>query len=162
MPVAQKIGPDGCVYIMDWYDRYHCYQDANRDPPGLDRLKGRIYRISYNDAPLAKPFDLAKASTEELVKQLGQPERLVAADGAAAAERTFRRRDGARASEARALDERRDACVDARALVAHQPAEARPGVSSEGAEQRKPGRPQVGRAAVGEMRQGGSRGDGSA
>ena len=31
MPVSQKLGPDGCVYIMDWYDRYHCYQDANRD-----------------------------------------------------------------------------------------------------------------------------------
>jgi len=46
MPVAQRIGPDGCVYVMDWYDRYHCYQDANRDSPGLDRIKGRIYRVS--------------------------------------------------------------------------------------------------------------------
>jgi putative membrane-bound dehydrogenase-like protein len=73
MPVAQKIGPDGCVYVMDWYDRYHCYQDANRDSPGLDRDKGRIYRISYNDTPRAKPFDLTKASDDELVKQLGNP-----------------------------------------------------------------------------------------
>src|SRR5262249_22147479 len=32
MPVAQKVGPDGCLYVLDWYDRYHCYQDANRDP----------------------------------------------------------------------------------------------------------------------------------
>ena len=32
MPVSQKIGPDGCLYILDWYDRYHCYQDAHRDP----------------------------------------------------------------------------------------------------------------------------------
>src|SRR5262249_52584434 len=44
MPVAQKVGPDGCIYILDWYDRYHCYQDANRDPQGIDRLKGRLYR----------------------------------------------------------------------------------------------------------------------
>jgi putative membrane-bound dehydrogenase-like protein len=73
MPVAQKVGPDGCVYIMDWYDRYHCYQDANRDSPGLDRSKGRIYRISYNDAPLARPFDLAKLSREELVRLLSHP-----------------------------------------------------------------------------------------
>jgi putative heme-binding domain-containing protein len=71
MPVSQKIGPDGCVYIMDWYDRYHCYQDANRDPKGLDRLKGRIYRINYKDTPRPKPFDLAKASPDELIKQLG-------------------------------------------------------------------------------------------
>ena len=68
---AQKLGPDGCVYVMDWYDRYHCYQDANRDSPGLDRLKGRIYRVSYNDTPRAKPFDLAKMSKEELVELLG-------------------------------------------------------------------------------------------
>ena len=40
MPVAQKVGPDGCMYILDWYDRYHCYQDANRDPAGIDRLHG--------------------------------------------------------------------------------------------------------------------------
>ena len=73
MPVAQKIGPDGCVYVMDWYDRYHCYQDANRDSPGLDRAKGRIYRISHNNTPLAKPFDLAKASPDELVKLLAHP-----------------------------------------------------------------------------------------
>ena len=37
MPVSQKTGPDGCLYILDWYDRYHCYQDANRDPAGIDR-----------------------------------------------------------------------------------------------------------------------------
>ena len=34
MPVSQKTGPDGCLYILDWYDRYHCYQDAQRDPNG--------------------------------------------------------------------------------------------------------------------------------
>src|SRR5829696_7489674 len=71
MPVSQKIGPDGCIYIMDWYDRYHCYQDANRDSPGLDRGKGRIYRISYNDTPRAEPFDLTKASNDELLALLG-------------------------------------------------------------------------------------------
>jgi putative heme-binding domain-containing protein len=73
MPVAEKIGPDGCLYLIDWYDRYHCYQDAGRDPHGVDRERGRIYRISYNDAPFYKPFDLQKASTEELLKLLDSP-----------------------------------------------------------------------------------------
>jgi putative membrane-bound dehydrogenase-like protein len=73
MPVAQKIGPDGCLYVMDWYDRYHCYQDANRDPQGIDRERGRIYRISYGNAPFYQPFDLQKSSTEELVKLLDHP-----------------------------------------------------------------------------------------
>ncbi|MBI1831867.1 MAG: c-type cytochrome, partial [Planctomycetes bacterium] len=49
MPVAQKVGPDGCLYILDWYDRYHCYQDANRDPAGIDRLRGRLYRVVYKE-----------------------------------------------------------------------------------------------------------------
>lgn len=70
MPVAQKTGPDGCMYILDWYDRYHCYQDANRDSPGLDRLKGRLYRVRYNGTPRAKPFDLAKESDEQLFERL--------------------------------------------------------------------------------------------
>ena len=60
MPVVQKTGPDGSLYILDWYDRYHCYQDANRDPAGIDRLKGRLYRVRYKDTPRAPKFDLAK------------------------------------------------------------------------------------------------------
>ena len=71
MPVVQKTGPDGCLYILDWYDRYHCYQDANRDPAGIDRLKGRLYRLRYKDTPRAKPEDMAKLDDHELVTRLG-------------------------------------------------------------------------------------------
>jgi putative membrane-bound dehydrogenase-like protein len=71
MPVATKLGPDGCLYILDWYDRYHCYQDANRDPQGIDRLQGRLYRIAYKDAPRAAPFDLAAEPSPKLVQRLG-------------------------------------------------------------------------------------------
>jgi putative heme-binding domain-containing protein len=71
MPVSQKTGPDGCLYILDWYDRYHCYQDANRDPAGIDRLKGRLYRVRYGETPRRVGFDLARASDDELVVALG-------------------------------------------------------------------------------------------
>ncbi len=72
MPVVQKTGPDGCLYILDWYDRYHCYQDANRDPAGIDRLKGRLYRVRYKDSPRApKELDLAKETDDQLIEQLG-------------------------------------------------------------------------------------------
>jgi putative membrane-bound dehydrogenase-like protein len=73
MPVVQKTGPDGCLYVLDWYDRYHCYQDANRDPHGIDRLKGRLYRVRYKDTPRAKPFDLTKETDAQLVERLGSP-----------------------------------------------------------------------------------------
>jgi putative membrane-bound dehydrogenase-like protein len=71
MPVAEKTGPDGCLYVLDWYDRYHCYQDANRDPKGIDRLKGRLYRVRYRDTPRRFGFDLSHESDEALVQRLG-------------------------------------------------------------------------------------------
>lgn len=73
MPVVQKTGPDGCLYVLDWYDRYHCYQDARRDPAGIDRGKGRLYRVRYGDAPRAGPFDLAGETDEQLLARLGSP-----------------------------------------------------------------------------------------
>jgi len=73
MPVVQKTGPDGCLYVLDWYDRYHCYQDARRDAAGIDRLKGRLYRVRYQDTPRAKPFDLAQESDAQLIERLRSP-----------------------------------------------------------------------------------------
>ncbi len=73
MPVVQKTGPDGSMYILDWYDRYHCYQDANRDPAGIDRLKGRLYRVRYKDTPRAQSFDLSKETDDQLIARLASP-----------------------------------------------------------------------------------------
>lgn len=73
MPVVQKVGPDGCLYILDWYDRYHCYQDANADPAGIEREKGRLYRLRYKETPRAPKFDLAKETDEQLIERLGSP-----------------------------------------------------------------------------------------
>ena len=71
MPVCLKVGPDGSLYVLDWYDRYHCSQDAARDPGGVDRLKGRLYRLRYGDTPRATKFDLAEATNDELIARLG-------------------------------------------------------------------------------------------
>ncbi|MSR57237.1 MAG: c-type cytochrome [Planctomycetaceae bacterium] len=73
MPVSQKTGPDGCLYVLDWYDQYHCYQDANRDPAGIERAKGRLYRVRYNETPRAPKFDLAKETDDQLIERLGSP-----------------------------------------------------------------------------------------
>jgi putative heme-binding domain-containing protein len=70
MPVALKIGPDGSLYVLDWYDRYHCSQDAARDPGGVDRLKGRLWRLRYGETPRAEKFDLATESNDQLVARL--------------------------------------------------------------------------------------------
>jgi putative heme-binding domain-containing protein len=73
MPVCQKTGPDGNLYVLDWYDRYHCYQDAKRDSPGVDRLKGRLYRVRYRDTPRRVGFNLAAKSDDQLVDLLVSP-----------------------------------------------------------------------------------------
>jgi putative heme-binding domain-containing protein len=70
MPVSQKTGPDGSLYVLDWYDRYHCYQDANRDPEGIDRLHGRLYRIRYKETPRRVNFDLSKLDDAGLIDLL--------------------------------------------------------------------------------------------
>lgn len=73
MPVVQKTGPDGCLYVLDWYDRYHCYQDANRDPEGVDRGHGRLYRIRYKETPhTPADFNLAEESDDQLIERLYQ------------------------------------------------------------------------------------------
>jgi hypothetical protein len=70
---VQKTGPDGCLYILDWYDRYHCYQDANADPEGIDRAKGRLYRVVYDETGRQPVEDVGSKTDEELVEMLTHP-----------------------------------------------------------------------------------------
>ena len=73
MPVCQRMGPDGCLYVLDWYDRYHCYQDANADPNGVDRGHGRLYRVTYGDKRKPTVTDISKLSNDQLIKELQSP-----------------------------------------------------------------------------------------
>jgi putative membrane-bound dehydrogenase-like protein len=59
-----QIGPDGCVHVVDWYDKRAAHLDP-RD--NWDRTNGRIYRIVHGHRPRVAPFDLAKATTEALI-----------------------------------------------------------------------------------------------
>lgn len=70
MPVVQKVGPDGCLYVLDWYDRYHCYQDASADPEGVDRGHGRLYRVVHEATGRPDAVRQHTASPKELVAQL--------------------------------------------------------------------------------------------
>lgn len=59
-------GPDGQVWMIDWYDENQCH---HRDVDSHDRSNGRIYRVSYNDAKPVK-VDLGKLEDVSLVAQL--------------------------------------------------------------------------------------------
>ncbi len=67
MPVVQATGPDGCLYVLDWYDRYHCYQDANADPAGIERERGRLYRIVHDELGRRPVENLGAMSDDQLV-----------------------------------------------------------------------------------------------
>src|SRR5262249_723651 len=43
------------------------------DPEGIDRLKGRLYRVRYGESPRAPRFDLAREDDANLIKQLSSP-----------------------------------------------------------------------------------------
>src|ERR1051326_1527944 len=80
-PVSTQTGADGAVWVMDWYDRYPCYQNANADPDGVDREYGRIWRVVYTGDHPGKPvpsrpdkkMDLSKLTGARLVDLLAHP-----------------------------------------------------------------------------------------
>ena len=67
-PVDLKAGPDGALYVADFYEQRISHVDP-RDT--WDRSTGRIFRVRSADwKPGLKPFDLGSASSAELVKRL--------------------------------------------------------------------------------------------
>ena len=78
MPVSTQVGPDGAVWIMDWYDKYPCYQNAQADPDGVDREHGRIWRVVHTGDKSGGPvpprprrdMNLQKLATKDLVDLL--------------------------------------------------------------------------------------------
>ena len=59
--LLQQVGPDGAVYVSDWYDRGECHTYKPHEQTG------RLYKIVYKDTPFVKP-DLARLSDADLVK----------------------------------------------------------------------------------------------
>ena len=76
-PVCMKLGPDGALYIADFYNRIIGHYEVDLHHPGRDKERGRIWRIVYTGkgTPTApqKPFDLTQASTVELIADLSDP-----------------------------------------------------------------------------------------
>jgi putative membrane-bound dehydrogenase-like protein len=70
-PVAITVGPDGCLYIVDWYNKIISHNEVPRNHPDRDKTRGRIWRVK---ATAAKPFDVpdfTKLSGDELIAKLG-------------------------------------------------------------------------------------------
>ena len=69
-PVNLEFGPDGCLYIADWYNKIIAHNGVTTDHPDRDKKHGRIWRIRHTSQKPRPIPNLIKASNAELVKHL--------------------------------------------------------------------------------------------
>ncbi len=70
-PVAMTMGPDGCVYIVDWYNKIISHNEVPRNHPERDKKRGRIWRVKHKDQKCFPVPDFTKLAEKELVGKLG-------------------------------------------------------------------------------------------
>lgn len=69
-PVDLRFGPDGALYVVDWYSPIISHGERALRDPLRDRSHGRIWRITYKGRDLLKPLDFTSLSVEQLLNQL--------------------------------------------------------------------------------------------
>jgi putative heme-binding domain-containing protein len=76
-PVDIKLGPDGALYVADFYNRIIGHYEVPLTHPGRDRERGRIWRIVYtgkdHKGTPAPRQDWTKADVKGLVSDLAHP-----------------------------------------------------------------------------------------
>ncbi len=73
-PVDIKMGPDGALYIADWYNPIIQHGEVDFRDQRRDRTHGRIWRVSYKNRPLVTPPRLVGVPTSEVLETLKLPE----------------------------------------------------------------------------------------
>lgn len=69
-PVDIKTGPDGAVYVLDWYNPVIGHYQASMRDPSRDKTHGRIWKITADNRPLSKQPDLAGQPVATLLEHL--------------------------------------------------------------------------------------------
>lgn len=77
-PVDLQFGPEGALYIADFYNKIIGHVEVPLNHPGRDRHRARIWRITYVGTPdspgrFDPAPDLTRASAKELAAALGHP-----------------------------------------------------------------------------------------
>jgi uncharacterized protein len=85
-PIETRVGPDGALYVVDFYNQAVIHNDT-RGPkhnavnaavrPDRDHYFGRIWRVNHKNAASLTVPNLAKATPTELVGALEHPSRAV-------------------------------------------------------------------------------------
>ncbi|HEV7402780.1 MAG TPA: PVC-type heme-binding CxxCH protein [Chthoniobacteraceae bacterium] len=69
-PISVVFGPDGCLYIADWYNRIISHNEVARDHPGRDKTHGRLWRVRHVSQSERTPPDLTRVALAELPAHL--------------------------------------------------------------------------------------------
>lgn len=72
-PVAIRFGPDGCLYIVDWYNRIISHNEIDRNHPARDKIRGRVWRVRHDSQSRRTPADVASAPTSALISHIQAP-----------------------------------------------------------------------------------------
>jgi putative heme-binding domain-containing protein len=73
-PIDVKMGPDGAIYIADWYNPIIQHGEVDFRDERRDRTHGRIWRVTAKGRPALPRIDFTKLSTPELLGHLKSPE----------------------------------------------------------------------------------------
>ncbi len=69
-PVDLEFGPDGALYLVDWYNPLIGHMQHSLRDPNRDVEHGRIWRIRYTKRPLVDKVKIAGATVPELLELL--------------------------------------------------------------------------------------------
>jgi putative heme-binding domain-containing protein len=67
-PVSIQFGPDGALYVIDWYNKIISHNEVPRTHPERDKVRTRIWRIRAEAAPRREIPNLTKIAWDELGK----------------------------------------------------------------------------------------------
>ncbi len=73
-PIDVKMGPDGAIYIADWYNPIIQHGEVDFRDERRDKTHGRIWRITAKGRPLVEKPKIAGAKVEDLLELLKAPE----------------------------------------------------------------------------------------
>ena len=73
-PIDVKMGPDGAIYIADWYNPIIQHGEVDFRDPRRDHTHGRIWRVTAKGRPLVERPKLVDAPTSALLDALKSPE----------------------------------------------------------------------------------------
>jgi len=72
-PVDLQLGPDGALYVADFYNRIIGHYEVPLTHPGRDRERGRIWKISYTGKPLRALPNFSRSEPAQLLSEFRSP-----------------------------------------------------------------------------------------